>query len=61
MQLGQYIQIYNLYAIRKQVLCEFYLSFGKLNYIYKYPPVGVCNYASSADSQLFKEFSASLE
>jgi len=61
MQLGQYIQMYNSHAIRKQVSCEFYLSSGKPNYMYKYPSVGVRNYASSADPQLFKEFSASLE
>ena len=61
MQLGQYIQMYNSHAIRKQVSREFYLPSGKPNYMYKYPPVGVRNYASSADPQLFKEFSASLE
>ena len=61
MQLGQYIQIYNLYAIRKQMSYEFYLSSEKPNYIYKYLLVKVCNYISSADLQLFKEFSASLE
>ena len=41
--------------------CKFYFSSEKPNYIYKYPSVGICNYISSADSQLFKEFSASLE
>jgi len=61
MQLGQYIQIYNLYAIRKQILYEFYLFSKKPNYIYKYPPVKVCNYISLADPQLFKKFSASLK